>query len=118
MLADLRDGFRGYGFGGRFSLFSRWGVVASVCLEGESGEEGEDFGPGLVEGGGFGGGHLAGDGVYLGEEGIDCRVVSYWRGGESDGITEDSKEVEEDNEEDKWEHFYLWGNGVSSKYQR
>ena len=43
---------------------------------------------------------------------INCGVVSYWRGGESDGITEDSKEVEEDNEEDKPEHFCLWGNGV------
>lgn len=43
---------------------------------------------------------------------IDCGVVSYWRVGEGESITKDSKEVEEDNEKDKWGHFCLWGNAV------
>ena len=55
----------------------RVGSEGNFWLEGESGEEGEDFDAGLVEGGGVRGGHLAGDGVDLPEEVIDCWVVSY-----------------------------------------
>jgi len=41
------------------------GGDGNFWLGGESGEEGEDFGAGLVEGGGVCGGHLARDGVDL-----------------------------------------------------
>ena len=41
------------------------GSEGNSWLEGEGGEEGENFSTGLVEGGGVGGGHLAGDRVDL-----------------------------------------------------
>lgn len=56
--------FRG-GPGGLTIELMRVGSEGNSWLEGEGGEEGENFSTGLVEGGGVGGGHLAGDRVDL-----------------------------------------------------
>ena len=53
------------GPGGLTIELMRVGSGGNSWLGGESGEEGKNFSTGLVEGGRVGGGHLAGDGVYL-----------------------------------------------------
>jgi len=46
----------------------------------------------------------------------DCRVVGHWRGETGEDATEDSKEMEGDNEEGKWKHFGLGEMAYMLKY--